>query len=405
MNWSTAVTSLASATILFGWGCGGPTGEPGPGATGDALLLAVSVFATNEDGSPNPLPARMAILEPHGDVWSHRFIEDPDSNVFHKAMAYQGRGAEGILTLGGTKAAVKLWKPDGSSSTLWEEDFGGEFSRMRDAEVGDIYGDGSAAIAVATHDQGVVSVLRPDGAGGFSVDQLGAAPDTIVHEVEIGDLDGDGTLEVYATPSSPNELDGSPQPGSVVRYVPANLEGPVMVADLGVRHAKEILVDDVDGDGRDELYVAVEAVSGGQVEIQRFDADTGPTEGRVIARLDDQLCRFLAAGDIDGDGVLELVAATHKAGLFLLRRSGESWTQEIIATDSSSFEHATILLDLDGNGRDGLYVASDDQGQVRRYTWENGAWQREIILEYADGFPRFTWNIMVAPLALVPAGP
>ena len=144
---------------------------------------------------------------------------------------------------------------------------------------------------------------------------------------------------------------------------------------------------------------------GGQVEIQRFDADTGPTEGRVIARLDDQLCRFLAAGDIDGDGVLELVAATHKAGLFLLRRSGESWTQEIIATDSSSFEHATILLDLDGNGRDELYVASDDQGQVRRYTWENGAWEREIILEYADGFPRFTWNIMAAPVALVPAGP
>ena len=113
------------------------------------LLLAVSVFATNQDGSPNPLPARIAILEPRGDGWNHRFIEDPDSNVFHKAMAYEGGGVEGILTLGGTKAAVKLWRPDGSNSTLWEADFGGEFSRMRDAEVGDIYGDGSAAIAVA----------------------------------------------------------------------------------------------------------------------------------------------------------------------------------------------------------------------------------------------------------------
>ena len=76
---------------------------------------------------------------------------------------------------------------------------------MRDAEVGDIYGDGSAAIAVATHDQGVVAVVRPDGSGGFSVDELDATPNTIVHEIEIGDLDGDGTLEVYATPSPPNE--------------------------------------------------------------------------------------------------------------------------------------------------------------------------------------------------------
>jgi hypothetical protein len=235
--------------------------------------------------------------------------------------------------------------------------------------------------------------------------ELDAAPNTIVHEIELGDLDGDGTLEVYATPSPPNELNGTPQPGSVVRYVPASGEGPVEVADLGTRHAKEILVEDVDGDGRDELYVSVEAVSGGRVEIRRYDADTSPTEGRVIATLDDQLCRFLAAGDIDGDGVLEIVAATHKAGLFLLRRSGESWTQEVIATDSSSFEHAIILLDLDGDGRDELYVASDDQGQVRRYTWENGAWQREIILEYSDGLPRFTWNLMSAPVALLPAGP
>ena len=43
-----------------------------------------------------------------------------------------------------------------------------------------------------------------------------------------------------------------------MRYVPAKGEGRFVVADLGLRHAKEILVDDVDGDGRDELYVAVE---------------------------------------------------------------------------------------------------------------------------------------------------
>ena len=403
---ATVVSSLASLAVFFAFGCGGGAGRRQAGETeGAALLLSVSVFGTNEDGSPKPLPGRMAILTPEGNGWSHRFIEDPGSNVLHKAMAYEAGGIAGILTLGGTKAAVKLWRPDGDTDTLWEADFGGEFSRMRDAEVGDVYGDGAAAIVVATHDQGVIVVLRPDGAGGFSVDELDAKRDTIVHEIELGDLDGDGTLEVYATPTPPNELNGTPQPGSVVRYVPANGEGPVEVADLGTRHAKEILVEDVDGDGRDELYVSVEAVSGGQVEIRRFDADTGPTEGRVIARLDDQLCRFLTAGDIDGDGVLEIVAATHKAGLWLLRRSGDSWTQEIIATDSSSFEHATILLDLDGDERDELYVASDDQGQVRRYTWEGDAWQREIILEYSDGLPRFTWNIMSAPVALLPAGP
>ena len=401
------VIGFLAAACLVVWGCGGSAGDrpvAGLGTGGDALLLSVSVFGTNEDGSPNPLPARLAILTPEGDAWNHRFIEDPDSNVFHKAMVYRGGGVEGIVTLGGMKAAVKLWMPDGTSGTLWEADFGGEFSRMRDAEVGDVYGDGSAAIVVATHDQGVVTVLRPDGLGGFSIDELDAERDTIVHEIELGDLDADGTLEIYATPSPPNRVDGTPQPGSVVRYVPATGGGRVEVADLGSRHAKEILVEDVDGDGRDELYVSVEAVSGGQVEIWRYDADTDPSTRHVIATLDDQLCRFLTAGDIDGDGVLEIVAATHKAGLWLLRRSGERWEKTLIASDSSSFEHATVLLDFDKDGRDELYVASDDQEQVRRYTWNNDAWHREVILEYSDGLPRFTWNIMPAPATLLPAG-
>ena len=40
-------------------------------------------------------------------------------------------------------------------------------------------------------------------------------------------------------------------------------QGRKVVADLKKRHAKEILVKDVDGDGKDELYVAVEALTEG----------------------------------------------------------------------------------------------------------------------------------------------
>ena len=129
---------------------------------------------------------------------------------------------------------------------------------MRDVEVADLFGDGRDSMAVATHDQGIVATIHPDGSGGFDVQELDVEPNTFVHEIEIGDVNGDGTLEVYATPSEPNRLDGSEQSGQVVRYVPKDGEGRVLVADLGDRHAKEILVDDVDGDGTDELYVVVE---------------------------------------------------------------------------------------------------------------------------------------------------
>lgn len=401
------------ATVLL-WACAGcgptdpPVGSdsvPDAGTPDTALLLALSVFGQNDDGTPKPLAARLGILTPREDGWNHRIVEDPDSNVFHKAMAYESDdGTAGVLTFGGTKAAVKLWAANGSAETLWAADFGGAFSRMRDAEVGDIYGDGSAAVAVATHDQGVVAVVRREMSGGFSIQELDRQADTIVHEIELGDLDGDGTVEIYATPTRPNMMDGTAQPGQVVRYVPARREGAVKVADLGMRHAKEILVDDVDGDGRDELYVSVEAVSGGRVEIRRYDADTAPTAQHVVATLDDQLCRFLTSGDVDGDGTREMVAATYKAGLWLLRPGEDGWTTELIDAGSSSFEHAAILLDLDRDGRDELYVASDDQRQVRRYAWTGDAWDHEVILEYTDDLGRFTWNITPAPAALLPPG-
>ncbi len=399
-KWIAAGLLLCLSTV----GCGAPDdggSAPPTEPEGPALLLSLAALDRNEDGSPKPLPARLGILTLHSDGWHHRIVEDPDSNVFHKAMAY---GSKGILTLGGTAAAVKLWRPDGSTETLWEADFGGKFSRMRDAEIGDLYGDGSAVIAVATHDQGVVAVLRPDGAGGFTVEELDRQPSTIVHEIEIGDLDGDGTLEIYATPTAPNKLDGEPQPGQVVRYVPATGESAVVVADLGQRHAKEILVHDVDGDGKDELYVSVEAVSGGRVEIRRYEADTDPTAEEVVAYLDDRLTRFLTPGDVDGDGAKEIVAATHKKGLWLLRPGDDGWRTELIDQDSSSFEHASILLDLDEDGRDELYVASDNQKQVRRYDWSETGWSHQVLHEYTDELGRFTWNLMPASAELLPPG-
>jgi hypothetical protein len=349
---ATPAAPAATASLVA------PSSTPAPDALPNGLILALSQFEVSPEGKvlPNPGPARAEILIREGGAWKVVTLEDPDSNVFHKVMVYSAPDGPAILTLGGSKAALKLWRKDGNGgftpvATLWIKDFGGKFSRMRDAEIGDVLGNGQLGLAVATHDQGVVATVVPKEGGGYEVTEIDAEKDTFVHEMELGDLDGDGMIEIYATPSEPNKLDGSVQSGHVTRYAPAEKEGRSVVADLGDRHAKEILVDDVDGDGRDELYVAVEAHTEGSgaatrivegVEIRRFDADTDPKARNAIATLDDRLTRFLTAGDLDGDGKKEMVAAGFKSGLWLLRPGADpkaKWDVQQIDKNSSGFEH------------------------------------------------------------------
>jgi hypothetical protein len=399
--------------------------QPAPPELPKGLLVALSQFEVTPEGKvlPKPGAARLEFLVRRGGKWQGGALDDPESNVFHKAMVYTPPGgAPGILTIGGMAAAVKLWRAGEGGAlqaeTLWKAEFGGKFNRMRDAEIGDLSGNGKVDLAVATHDQGVVAIVRAKPAGGYAVEEIDREKDTFAHEIELGDLDGDGTPEVYATPSEPNRLDGTPQSGHVVRYVPAReggvKEGRVVVADLGQRHAKEIWVGDADGDGRDELYVSVEAETEGEkeslrikepVEIRRYDAGTDPAARNVIATIEDRLCRFLTVGDVDGDGKKEMVAAAFRSGLWLLRPGADPkgrWTVAQIDRSSSGFEHAALLTDLDGDGKDELYVASDDQGEIRRYTWTGSAFARETIFTRKVKGSAFTWNLTPVPAELVP---
>jgi hypothetical protein len=396
-------TPLALAVALALAGCGA-----GPQAFDRVLVLALSVFPPGADGKPSndPGAATLVLLRFEDGAWTHELLQDPESNVFHKALAYTPPGgAPGLLTIAGDGARLKLWRRQGGAwqaETLWAPKFGGEHDRLRDVEFADTNGDGVDEALLATHDQGVVAIA--DFTRTPLVQEIDRAAQTFVHEVEAGDVDGDGKPEFFTTPSEPNRLDGTPQSGHVMRYRPGATPIGEVFADLGDRHAKEILVHDFDGDGRPEVYVAVEGrMEQGrltqEVEIRRY---TEPGRaGAVIARIRDSLCRVLVAADVDGDGRRELVAAPFKAGLWLYRPRAEGeWDATEIDADSSSFEHAVGAFDLDGDGADELYVAADDQKALRRYRLSGERFEREEIFRYPPELRGFTWNVTAVPRSL-----
>jgi hypothetical protein len=69
-----------------------------------------------------------------------------------------------------------------------------------------------------------------------------------------------------------------------------------------------------------------------------------------------------------------------RSGIWWLRRdAGAGWTLTQIDRNSSGFEHAALIRDLTGSGRDELFVAADEQGELRRYRWNGDSFDREII--------------------------
>jgi hypothetical protein len=364
--------------------------------TGATLYLSQAQFYQEEGEGGKmrsvPGPARLEIFTWDGSGWKQEVLEDPESNVFHKSFWFTPpQGEPGILTIGATQAFLKIWRRTEhgwGAESLWNPSFGGKFDRLRDVEVADVTGDGVQDIIIATHDQGVIAVTSwKDGA--WHTEELIKTPETFAHEIEVGDVDGDGVPEFFTTPSKPNKLDGSIQPGEIDMFDFADGEWQRRMVDrLETRHAKEVLCVTLPGEPRAVLFSSLEgegiggAAAGDSTKIRmyRFDGEAiTPTD---IASLPGQLCRFLTFGDTDGDGVREIIASTKSDGIWkLVPSSGANgtWQKSLVATGTSGFEHATCLFDFDGDGKDEIYVASDDQGELRRYWYDGKGYSHDVL--------------------------
>jgi hypothetical protein len=396
-----------------------------------------SVFRTL-DVAHGPLDTALRLV-PHDEVWRLEPIEGlaladctwpmrtkdgaevpatksyqlATGNVFHKAMWFEPvHGEPGILTISANVPKLAIWRKGGAGwtkETLWTAVVGDVEQRLRDVEVGDVDGDGQDELVVVTHDRGGVYVLEQTPEG-LVAERIASTDEAIwIHEVEIGQADGDAALEFFTTPSEPNRFDGKEQRGRIDRYdfVDGKYVASV-IEDDPASHAKEILACDIDGDGRVEIFAALEAKElrpdmtsnyPGYLNMYAIAAD-GKVTRTVVGDLIGAMCRFLSFGDTDGDGVAEIVASTSKDGILSFQMKSGAWQRRKVAGGfrSSGFEHATNVVDVTGDGILDIVAGSDIEQKYSAFSYDaaKGRWE-QIELCKVDIKSYLTWGLMPLP--------
>jgi len=240
--------------------------------------------------------------------------------------------------------------------------------------VGDLTGDGIAEIVVghgslfSFSDPGGVRAYRRNGTllwERTSIDfHVDGVPDPVVGAPAIGDVDGDGLNEVawgsidgrvYLVRGS----DGVDKPGWP-RFVRDTVFSSPALADI-------------DGDGKPDVVIGVDShkeqspfntEDGGCLHVYRFDGNEVVGFPRCV---DQTVASSPAVGDIDGDGKPEIVFGT---GTFWPNRAHRVYSYECDGTPTPGWPvtvdgqvgTSPALGDLDGDGIPEVVVTDDDSG-------------------------------------------
>jgi hypothetical protein len=253
----------------------------------------------------------------------------------------------------------------------WYENLGGtngfdlpqvittEANGVRSLDTGDLDGDGHVDLVSGSWFDDKVAWYRNDGSGNFGAQQIIADDTDGVRSIRVGDIDGDGRPDVAAASRLDDSLAWFRNLGN------GNFAAKQSIAFTG-NGPEAIELHDVDGDGDLDLFVARywdNTISwfrneGGGSFSEAINVSTTAERGQSVA-----------LADVDGDGDADLIAGSYyylnNKVVWFPNTDGQGTfgSERIITVDAPGVEHVAAA-DIDGDGAMDILAASTTNNNV-----------------------------------------
>jgi hypothetical protein len=204
-----------------------------------------------------------------------------------------------------------------------------------------------------------------------------------LHDVEVADFDGDGDVDAVAR--NQGAFSGS---GDALHFYAQQSPTSWTHRAVTIPNGEGLLVVDIDDDGDDDVVVP------GRWYENTGDILSGPWTEHVYTSDWNHHSGYVAAGDFDGDGRLDIVLSpselageTYRIAWFQapVDRTSSGWAEQVVEADVEAVHHFVGAADFDGDGNLDVATAEmhqgDDPDEVKVYL--NGSsgtsWTKVVV--------------------------